>query len=138
MSMEESKALAHRWAEEIWTKADTAAIDELCAADVIFHYPGVEVAPNREGYKQAVTEALAPFANTNCAAEDMVAEGDKIAVRWSWSGTHKGEYMGIAPTGKRVTITGISILHIAGGKIVEEWNESDNLGFMTQLGAKVD
>jgi predicted ester cyclase len=84
-----------------------------------------------------MAETLASFAHMNCTAEDIIAEGDKVAIRWSWRGIHKGEYMGIAPTGKQVTMTGISILRIVGGKIVEEWGESDNLGFMEQLGAKI-
>lgn len=80
---------------------------------------------------------MAPFAEMNCTAEDTVAEGDKVAIRWTWSGSHTGEYMGLAPAGKRVTLTGIHILRIVGGKIVDEWGESDNLGFMEQLGAKL-
>jgi predicted ester cyclase len=73
----------------------------------------------------------------NCTVEDMVAEGDKVAVRWTWSGKHTGDYMGMAPTGKPVTMTGVSIIRVVGGRITEEWDESDNLGFMTQLGAKM-
>jgi predicted ester cyclase len=67
-------------------------------------------------------------------SEDMVAERDKVVVRWTWRGTHTGEIWGVAPTGKKLTITGISILRIVGSKIVEEWGEMDNLGFMEQLG----
>jgi hypothetical protein len=73
----------------------------------------------------------------NCTAEDMVAEGDKVTIHCTWSGTHRGAYMGRAPTGKRVTLTGIHILGIGRGKIVEEGGESHNLGFMEQLGAKL-
>lgn len=135
MSTEEIKALVSRWANEMWSKADAAAIDELCADNFVFHYPGVEVTPNREGFKQTVTTWNAPFADIEGTIEDMIVEGDKVAVRWTWRQTHKGEYMGIAPTGKRTTLTGISILHIVGGKIVEEWGEMDNLGLMAQIGA---
>jgi len=74
------------------------------------------------------------FPDVRLTIEDMVAEGDKVAVRWAWSGTHRGEYMGIAPTGKEVTYTGITIHRITGGKIVESWDEVDNLGLMQQLG----
>ena len=136
MSIERNKAIARRWNDEIYDKMNLAAIDELYATDFVWHsaFPGV--APDREGYRQSV-ESLAPFADIHCAAEDMVAEGDKVAVRWTWRGTHTGEYMGIAPTGKQVTITGVSILRIVAGKIVEQWDEQDMLGFMEQLGAKV-
>jgi predicted ester cyclase len=76
-----------------------------------------------------------PLADVHSTTEDMVAEGDKVAIRWTWRGTHnKGEHIGVTPTGKQAMITGISILRIAGGKIVEEWGEMDTLGFMEQLG----
>jgi steroid delta-isomerase-like uncharacterized protein len=137
MSIEENKALARRWSDEIWGKGSLAAMDELLATNFVFNYPSHGVAHDREGYKQTVTSWLVPFADVRCVAEDVVAEEDKIAVRWTWRGTHKGEYMGIAPTGKQVTMTGISILRIVGGKIVEEWGEMDNLGMMQQLGVKL-
>jgi steroid delta-isomerase-like uncharacterized protein len=135
MSIEENKALARRWNEEIWSKGNLAAVDELLATNFVFNYPAPGLAPDREGYKQTVT--MASFANIQSVIEDMVAEEDRVAVRWTWRGTHKGEYMGVAPTGKQVTITGISILRIVGGKIVEEWGEMDNLGMLQQLGAKL-
>lgn len=112
MSIEENKALARRWGEEIWGKANLAAIDELLATDFVFNYPVPGATPNLEDYKQTVTQWCTPFADIECPIE----------------------YMGGAPTGKRVTITGISILRIVGGKIVEEWGEMDNLGMMQQLG----
>jgi len=134
MSIEENKAIARRWMEEVWSKGNLAAIDELLAADFVFNYAPPGVAPDREGYKQTVTILCAPFADIHSTIEDMVAEGDKVAVRWTWRGTHKGEFMGVAPTGKEVTITGISILRIVGGKLVEEWGEMNMLGMMQQLG----
>jgi steroid delta-isomerase-like uncharacterized protein len=135
MSIEENKALARRWNEEIWSKGNLAAVDELLATNFVFNYPAPGLAPDREGYKQTVT--MASFANIQSVIEDMVAEEDRVAVRWTWRGTHKSEYMGVAPAGKQVTITGISILRILGGKIVEEWGEMDNLGMLQQLGVKV-
>ena len=71
-----------------------------------------------------------------CVKEGTVAEGDNVAVRWNWSGTHKGEFeiMGLAPTGKWVTMTGISIIPIVDGKIAREWTEQDMLGMMQRLG----
>ncbi|MBA7613336.1 hypothetical protein ES703_20583 [subsurface metagenome] len=136
MSVEENKAIARRWNDEIWNKGNIAAIDELMAANFLWLNAPPGAPSGLEGFKRFQAESLGAFADMNCTIEDMVAEGDKVAVRWAWSGSHTGEYMGIAPTGKRVTMTGVSIIHIVGGKIVEEWDESDNLGFMTQLGAK--
>jgi len=136
MSTEENKALARRWNNEIWMKGNFAVIDELFATNFVFNYAPPGVASDLEGYKQTVTNLCAPFADIHSITEDMVAEEDKVAVRWTWRGTHKkGEVMGIAPTGKQVAITGISILHIVVGKIMEEWGEMDMLGMMQQLGA---
>jgi len=135
MSLEENKALARRSMEEIWGKGNLDTVDELYAADFVWHWAPPGVASNREGYKQFVTTCFAAFGDVHCATEDVIAEGDKVVIRWTWRATHKGEYMGIAPTGKQVTITGIAISRIVGGKTVEEWGEMDNLGMMQQLGA---
>lgn len=134
MPTEENKAIARRWGEEVWGKGNLAAVDELYATNFVFNWAPPGVGPDLEGYKQTVTMFFAAFADIQASSEDMVAEGDKVAVRWTWRCTHKGEYMGIAPTGKQVTLTGIGIVRIAGGKIVEEWGEMDNLGMMQQLG----
>ena len=134
MSVEENKAIARRWNEEIWSQGNLATIDELLAPDFTFNYPTTGAAPDREGYKQTVADWSAPCSDVQSITEEAVAEGDKVVVRWTWSGTHTGDYMGVAPTGKRLTITGVSILRIVGGKIVEEWGEMDNLGLMGQLG----
>lgn len=135
MSVKENKDIARRWNDEIWSKGNLAVIDELLATDFVFNYPTVGAVPDREGYKKTISEMFGPLEDVHSTIKDMVAEGDKIAVRWTWRGTHnKGEYMGITPTGKQMTITGISILRIISGKIVEEWGEMDNLGFMKQFG----
>ena len=135
MSLEEDKALARRAVEEIWGKGSLDTVDELYAPDFVWHWAPPGVATNREGYKQFVTANFASFGDVRCDTEDVVAEGDKVVVRWTWRATHKGEYMGIAPTGKQITMTGISISRVVDGKTVEEWGEIDMLGMMQQLGA---
>ena len=90
--------------------------------------------PDREGYKQFVTMHHTGFPDFDVKVEDVVAEGDKVARRVTWTGTHKGEYMGIAPTGKKITLTVITIERIEGGKIAEQWGEADMLGLMQQFG----
>ncbi|MCP8314568.1 MAG: ester cyclase [archaeon] len=134
MSTDGNKAIARRWNEDVWSKRNLPAIDNLLAADFVFNYPPPNVKPNREVYKQVVKVYFVGFPDFKSTIEDMLAEGDKVAVRWTGRGTHKGEFMGVDPTGKMVKITGISILRITGGKIVEEWTEMDNLGAMQQLG----
>ncbi len=93
-----------------------------------------DVSPDLQGLKQFVTVVTAVFPDWHPTIEDMIAEGDKVVVRFTGSGTHKGEFMGIPPTGKQVTITAIAIQRIAGGKIVENWLQADMLGMMQQLG----
>jgi steroid delta-isomerase-like uncharacterized protein len=132
MSIEENKAIARRYGEEAFGEGNLAVSDELLSPDYVHHVPGV--APDREGRKQLISMLHTAFPDLRITVEDMVVEGDKVASRWTSSGTHKGEYMGIAPTGKQVTFTGISIHHIEGGKIVESWDEVDQLSMMQQLG----
>ena len=134
MSTEENKALIRRFFEEAWGKGNLAVADELLAADFVLHAPPPGVAPDLEGYKQWVSMTCAGLADRQSTVEDQIAEGDKVVTRWTYRGTHKGELMGIAPTGKQVMVTGICIERIVGGKIVKEWSEKDNLGMMQQLG----
>lgn len=121
MTVEENKAIARRWMEEIWQEASAAAVDELLAPDFVFHYapPGAE--PDREAYKQMLDDMLASLPDIEFTTEDIVVGEDKVAVHWIGRGTHKGEFWGAAPTGEQVTMRGISILRIEGGRIVEEW-----------------
>ena len=135
MSIEENKAIARRWLEQIWDKGSLAAMDELLTTNFVFNYAAPGMASDREGYKQTVTMYRTVSPDMHYAVDDIVAEGHKVVVRWTGRGTHKGDLMGIAPTGKQVTITGISILRITGGKIVEEWGEMNMLGALQQLGA---
>ena len=93
MSLDENKVLARRWNEEVWNKGNLAAIDELFTTDFVFNYPPPGAAPDREGYKQFVTRTFATWADIHGTIEDMFGEGDKVAVRWTWSGTHKGELL---------------------------------------------
>jgi len=134
MPTEENKALMRRFYEEI-SKGNLAVVDELVAADLIEHSPFVPgQAPGRQGTLDLFTMIRAAFPDLRVTVEDMVAEGDKVVARGTFSGTHKGEFMGIAPTGKQMTVGLIEILRIAGGKMVEHWNVVDSLGMMQQLG----
>jgi steroid delta-isomerase-like uncharacterized protein len=135
MSLEQNKALVRRWLEEVWGRGDADTVDELSGDGFVWHWAPPGVATDREGYKQFLRMDFEAFADVSCATEDIVAEGDRVASRWTWRGTHKGDFMGVAPTGKRVTLTGIEINRIVDGKIVEEWCEVDMMGLMQQLGA---
>jgi len=134
MSIEENKAIVQRAAEEVMSKKNLAVVDELFAADYVSHAAGGQEVRGPEGVKQFLSMYDSAFPDMRETIEDMVAEGDKVVARVTMTGTHQGEFMGMAATGKQVTVTGIAILRIVGGKVVEEWREDDRLGVMQQLG----
>jgi steroid delta-isomerase-like uncharacterized protein len=120
--------------EEIWNKGNLALIDELFATDYVFHSPtGVDSHGLKE-YKQRVSSVRIAFPDIYFTIDDVIAKGDKVVHRWSASATHKGEFGGIKPTGKKVSISAIGIDRIADGKFVESWERYDTLGMMHQLG----
>ena len=131
---EENKALARRYVEEVVNKGNLAVIDELAAADFVEHNPFPGQAPGIEGEKQLIGMMRAAFPDLHSTIEDVIAEGDKVVLRATTRGTHKGEFMGIPPTGKQVTVTEIHIMRFVGGKGVEHWAEVDMMGMMQQLG----
>lgn len=136
MSVKEIKALVRRFFEE-WNRGKAnaiAVIDEVFATDFVCHRGTGEVVHGLKDWKQANSKFYDTFPDNHLTLDDMVAEGDKVAYRWTLTGTHKGEFEGIRPTDKKVTMWAISISRIAGGKIVEDWSRVDTLGLMRQLG----
>lgn len=135
VSQEEvNKALIRREVEEFWNTGNLDVIDEIYAADLVFHNPFAPHVREIEGYKQYAMAVFTGFPDFHLTIEDLVAGGDKVTKRWTARGTQTGEFLGIPPTGKQVTLTGIVIFRIAGGKIVEIWENYDALGMMQQLG----
>jgi predicted ester cyclase len=130
MTPEEHKAIARRFFEEVWNKQNLEAIDDIFAATVLLN--GQPVA--RDAFRQLVTARRAAFPDIHVTVEDQVAEGDKVSTRRTWQATHQGPYRGVAPTGKRVKWTQISIVRFADGKVVEDWAVGDELGILQQLG----
>ena len=134
---EENKALARRsWEVVTEGSLDTLedALAEVYANDFILHEAGEDIV-GIEGLTQFVSMLRSAVPDLRITLEDDIAEGDKVVTRWTASGTHQGELMGIAPTGNQVTITGITIHRIEDTKIVEEWSNWDALGLMQQIGA---
>ncbi len=134
MSVEENKAIARRLIDEFINKGDLSIADELFAEDFVNHDPGRGTTPDREGMKQFLINLRAAFPDQKLTVEDLIAEGDKVVLRFTGSGTHKGDLSGIPPTGKQFNVPGVSILRIADGKVVERWNVSDYLLLLQQLG----
>jgi len=134
MSAEENKAKVRRLIEEFINKGNLAVADEIFATNFVNHSPAAGTTPDRQGIKQYITILHTAFSDFHCAIEDLIAEGDRVVVRLMCRGTHRGEFMGISPTGRQVNVTAISILRFAGGKVVERWNNTDNLGMLQQFG----
>jgi steroid delta-isomerase-like uncharacterized protein len=134
MSTEENKAKVRRMIEEVWNKGDLAVVDELVAPNYVYHFPGREEIKGPEGLKQFATIIRTAFPDFHITIDDMVAEGDEVACRYTYQGTHKGEFLGIAPTGKQFKATGIMISHASGDKEVEVWESIDRIGMLQQIG----
>ena len=135
MSTEENKALARRVLEEMFNKGNSDVADELLASDYVDHDPAMpEDIRSPEGFKQYVGAYRSAFSDLHVEIEDQIAEGDKVVTRWTGNGTHDGELSGIAPTGNRVTLPGMEIVRISGGKLVEGWEGYDSMNLMRQLG----
>ena len=119
---EKNKALVRWWWEEVWIKGNLAATDEFVAPDYVDHpnLPGLP--PGPEGMKQALSNYRAAVPELQATLDDILAEGDRVALRWSARGTHLGEWLGVPPTGQHFTMSGITIYRLAEGKAVEGWN----------------
>ena len=135
MAEEENKTLAQRFNDDVWGRGDEAALEELLDPNFVDHDALPGQSPDREGHRQILAAFRSAFPDLNVTTEDIVAEGDKVVIRWTARGTHRGELMGIAPTGKEVAIKGIDVWRIAGGRMVERWAEYNDLEVMQQLGA---
>ena len=134
MSVEDNKATARRWYEEVFNAGNMDLIHELFAPNFVDHDP-VNPLPGLEGVRQVVGMYRGAFPDLHITVEDQVAEGDKVVTRYTTRGTHQGPFMGIPPTGKHITVTGIVITRFANGQEVEEWANADYLGLLQQIGA---
>ena len=134
MSTEENKNLALRFIEEVINQGKLSTLDELITADAADHSLPPGLPPGREGVKLFLGMIRAAFPDIHETVEDIIAEWDTVVTRTTWRGTHQGAFLGIAPTGKQVSVSGIDISRVASGKFVEHWQSADNLGLLQQLG----
>jgi steroid delta-isomerase-like uncharacterized protein len=135
MSTEQDKALVRQLVEEAINLGNMSVIDEFLIPDFVEHEelpPGIP--PGREAPKVLFTMLRSAFPDLKATIEHLIAEGDKVVLHMTWTGTHEGEFMGIPPTGKSISITVIDILGIAEGKFVEHWGVMDSMAMMQQLG----
>ena len=134
MSLEINKAIARRLFE-LHDEGDPALVAEIVAGNAVLHMP--DPASNIVGPDELashILETRAAFPDIQHPIDDLIAEGDRVAIRLRVRATHQGEYAGIAPTGRLITLTVMQIVRISQGKVVEGWCDYDALGFMQQLG----
>jgi steroid delta-isomerase-like uncharacterized protein len=135
MSIDENKALVRRFVEQVWAKADVAAVEQLVHPDITVAYPLLPAPVHgREAFKQVLAQVQAAIPDLQATVDELIAEGDKVVVRWTLAGTQRGAFGPIPATGKRVRWTGIGICRIADGRVIEDRGEEDALGLMQQLG----
>ncbi|MCK6629830.1 MAG: ester cyclase [Anaerolineae bacterium] len=133
--MTDLKTIAHYFLAESFNTGNLAPAAELVAANFTNHDPSTPpLAAGPEGYKQLVTTYRTAYPDIHMTIDDLVVEGDKVAGRWTARGTNTGPLMGMPPTGKSATVTGISILTIANGQVTEQYTTWDALGMLQQLG----
>ena len=136
MSIQENKALCARPHEEIFNQGNLALADEIFSPDFTWHEAHLPPLPQGpESIKTFATVLRGAFPDLHLNLEDIVAEGDRVVNRWTFQGTHQGEFYGVPPTGRTVSISGIDIWRVRDGKIVENQQVVDNLGLLQQLGA---
>lgn len=130
----ENKALIRRWFHEVWNQGNSAAIHEMFTPDGrCYGFPDPEGSVGLDGFVETHKNFTSAFSNIHIAMDDLIAEGDRVAVRLTCTMQHTGDGMGIPPTGQPVTLKGVSIVRIENGKIAEGWNYFDVPGMVAKL-----
>lgn len=132
---EANKTVSRRLTQEAFNQGKYDVIEELVAPTFVNHDPATGDTNGPDGTRELIEGYRSAFPDLKITIEEQIAEGDLVATRWTGTGTHKGELMGIAPTGKETTVTGLTVEKFKSGKIVESWTNWDTLGLMQQLGA---
>ena len=136
MPVDENKVVSWRLQEEVFGQGKLELVDELLAPDYVSHAPGdPELRRGPEDIKEIVSSYHSAFPDLTYTVEKQVAEGDMVVTRWTARGTHRGELMGVAPSGRQIVVSGMSMDRISGGKIAENWVNWEALEMMQQIGA---
>jgi steroid delta-isomerase-like uncharacterized protein len=133
--MADYKALAQRWFTEVMNEGNEEVIDEITASNFVDHDPLPGTSPDRDGLHDFVKQVRSAFPDLEATIDDIVAEGDRVAVRSTVRGTHEGDFMGIAATGKKVEFANYDFVRIENDQAVEHWGTIDSAALMEQLGA---
>lgn len=132
---EENKTLMRRMMMDVWRDGKLESIDNYYADNFVNNTPGPGQSPDLDGLKEFAAMLGTAFSDATITIDDQISEGDRVVTRWSSTNTHSGDFMGIPATGNKVSVTGIDISRVAGGKVVEGWSEADMISLMQQIGA---
>ncbi len=134
MSVEQNKTVVRRYYEEVLNRGHVADLDELATSDYVENDPFPNQGNGLDDLKARVSTLLTAFSPCTFTIEDVIAEGDRVVVRWHSSGNHSGDFLGMPPTNRDYTITGIDIHRLSGGRMAEHWHVVDQLSQLQQLG----
>jgi predicted ester cyclase len=130
---EANKTVVLRLIEDLFNTGNLDIADEVLARDYVDHSPSHPELSGPENIKRSVSEWLSAFPDTVSVAQDVVAEGDKVAARWTTRATHRGEFMDVPPTGNRIDVTWFGMFRLSGGRIVESWDTFNTVELTKQL-----
>ena len=134
MSSEQNKTIVRRLLEEPWT-GNLKVVDELIDRNYVGYDPSIpEPRRGPDGFKENVSTYREAYSDARITVDEQIAEGDRVATRWTGRGKHDGGLMGVAPTGKQVKVSGLTLSRLANGKVIEEYTNWDTFGMMQQLG----
>jgi steroid delta-isomerase-like uncharacterized protein len=133
MSIEDTRSLIARYVEQVWNRADLAALEALTLPTFVY-YLGGQPARDREAFGRLIRSTHEAFPDWRVETLALIVEADRAAVRWSGMVTHGGPFRGIPPTGRRISVTGINLYELSEGRIAAEWEQTDSLGMLQQLG----
>jgi len=134
MSSDQNKTIVRRLLEEPW-KGDLRVVDELIDRNYVGYDPSLpEPLRGPDGFKENISTYRSAYSDARITVDEQIAEGDKVASRWTGRGTHDGDLMGVAPTGRQVKVSGLTFSRLANGKVIEEHTNWDTFGMMQQLG----
>jgi steroid delta-isomerase-like uncharacterized protein len=134
---EQNKTLTRRFYDEVFNKKNLKTIDELCAPGFVDHNPAPGQAPGVQGLKDFTQQFFQAFPDLKATIHEMVAEGDIVATRVTCQGTHKGPFLGAAPTGRNVTFSALDMVRIKDGRATEVWHEGNDAVVLMELGVRL-
>jgi steroid delta-isomerase-like uncharacterized protein len=130
----ENKALIRRLFDEVLNGGRLDLLDRLIGNDYVEHNPAPNQAAGAAGVRSKIETLRAAFPDLRFVLEELIGEGEVVAVRYRWQGTHGGNFLGIAPTGRKIAVRGMDFYRLADGRLVEHWDNVDEFGMLSQLG----